>query len=1500
MSFKDKYNRPLKQRFLDSKFHTWLRNWKPIALCWWFIKHGRPIPKYLVGHAVFTLNQVGYRFRQDNGTETTATWHANQNTAWSPSITGDTTFRLRFELNEVGAAAGNVSAQLQYNINGIAWATADTTTNGIRIATSSNITDGVATTNQLTAGSGTFRAGQVRETATAATATMSGSDHTEVEFVLALHYGFLNTGDVVTFRVLDSGGLITYTVTPTINVTKVFNNPPTVALNTTDATNFGTGAIELEATATDPTPNDVEYGLHVDTASNFQGNETLDFSTTTITNGYSLRTGGAARIGQTFTATTSARVRRTRFFLWKSGAPTVRLVSKIYNTSGGLPTGDAIATSYTSQLSSDLLLTIGNGQWIDFYFLDDTDLSSGTVYAATCEVVVGSGTDDASNFTVITGSASSVVAGNYVAYSGGSWGSSSTIDIGCYIYTGEPAYTAVSSVGSGWANTVTPGDTNPFTTGQKVKHTLQSHPGTGTFYYRFTAKDPTGGNNWAWSPTSSRTFIAQEPGPTVRAVGQYEKNATTPVPVGDPTENDGITDNLYLASEVAYRTSQSSTFVPSIEIEQTGTAFNNVATQSQKSRVYYNQVAQPIGKRGGTLIYDSHNKRYIFFGGYDGTTRYNEVWEKYVDVPGRTWRRVTVSGTPPSGRNLHGAVYVKGNLTSGGAVRAYMVVWSGADPNDLNDMWSLRLDTPGSEAWQLITQTSAPTARSYMNGHMVATPGTDTSNNYIYMFGGWAASRENNLVRCTFDVDSPTAVTWTTLKANGAVGNPSARTGVVMGYKASTGKIYMYGGYTGSAMLSEFWEYDIAGNTWTNTSPSGTAPTGSETAAGGYDATNNRFWFTGGWTTNGNFDTGRNNIGYISDVGGSEAYVEVRAHEAYSGGNQSYLAQSFSAYTVDPDKGWLVIAQQAAGDATEPIGRYNYVIDFNEGVTSDYPVYGLSDGEFLSARDAMAHVWNPDASEWVVIGGFDDMADDGTINNGSHSGDIWTYNPANNTWRFAVAGFKTPPQMEGSMAVYDTTRDRILLFGGLAGLAGNANSVYELVRDTYGNYKTTQLRPTGTKPAPRWLGATTYDATNDRAVFLFGGNASGPINNAFALTFTGSSQGAWSTLTPSGTAPTATTAMAFARDPSSNRLYVHGGATNSALSTVSNVFYYWNVDTNAWQILTSTGSTARRGHAMASISGTGVNIWGGYNGSAVIQDHQSFGEAWSNVTDTTAPAARRSVVSVYANSKWYIFAGRPNTGTWYKDTWSRTSITSSGAWTNENPPAFMPAWFAYTGGTEGNYHWQVWGVENGTKTSDFMPFPTSGNLESATDFALGTGGPPQYTISHTTSANKNKQGTASHTTSANKKKAATASHTTSANLVDEVWTYEAKATLPTTDALLANSYSDTDRSNVATNDNVFKDLTGSGNLIEQVWMYHTNAVDEINASWSGKTTLAPSSSTVYLQVYNHTTDTWTTLDFDAATAADTEFALTGSQTDSLSEYYDTGNRVALRVYQEVV
>lgn len=70
----------------------------------------------------------------------------------------------------------------------------------------------------------------------------------------------------------------------------------------------------------------------------------------------------------------------------------------------------------------------------------------------------------------------------------------------------------------------------------------------------------------------------------------------------------------------------------------------------------------------------------------------------------------------------------------------------------------------------------------------------------------------------------------------------------------------------------------------------------------------------------------------------------------------------------------------------------------------------------------------------------------------------------------------------------------------------------------------------------------------------------------------------------------------------------------------------------------------------------------------------------------------------------------------------------------------------------------------------------------------------------------------------------------------------------------------------------------------------------VNLEWEGQSDLAPTSSTIYLQIYNYDTPEWETVDSDNTTAADTDFSLSGNIAD-LTNYKDN-NTITCRVYQE--
>lgn len=143
--------------------------------------------------------------------------------------------------------------------------------------------------------------------------------------------------------------------------------------------------------------------------------------------------------------------------------------------------------------------------------------------------------------------------------------------------------------------------------------------------------------------------------------------------------------------------------------------------------------------------------------------------------------------------------------------------------------------------------------------------------------------------------------------------------------------------------------------------------------------------------------------------------------------------------------------------------------------------------------------------------------------------------------------------------------------------------------------------------------------------------------------------------------------------------------------------------------------------------------------------------------------------------------------------------------------------------------------------------------------------------------------------------AQTLDNTTIEEQTPENYTASDEASLPTNanDLSTAITLSDVD-----TDDNTYYETTGSNFVIHQFKYTHTNSTDDIEITWRGRTSLAPSTATVTLQIYNYNSTSWENLDTDSSTAADTEFVLTATQSTNLANYYSS-NVVAARVYQDM-
>lgn len=149
-----------------------------------------------------------FRFRNDDGSETTATWIAAKDTGATVPI-GTTIFRLRLQLEtEATSSLVTDTFNLQCKYNSGSPFTVGSSSSNVRGAVSTNVADGGSTTNQLGLDAGdsfTSVAGQVNNlNALSSSVTLASSHEGELEWTLVLVSGIF-VGDTLDFTLLGNG-----------------------------------------------------------------------------------------------------------------------------------------------------------------------------------------------------------------------------------------------------------------------------------------------------------------------------------------------------------------------------------------------------------------------------------------------------------------------------------------------------------------------------------------------------------------------------------------------------------------------------------------------------------------------------------------------------------------------------------------------------------------------------------------------------------------------------------------------------------------------------------------------------------------------------------------------------------------------------------------------------------------------------------------------------------------------------------------------------------------------------------------------------------------------------------------------------------------------------------------------------------------------------------------------------------------------------------------------
>jgi hypothetical protein len=195
-----------------------------------------------------TFDQDSFRLRNDNGSETTATWLAATNTN-APMLV-DTTYRARFLVQQTGElAATDVDFEWQYNLAGAGWNNITTSSSAVRAVASPNFVDGANCTQQLGAGAFfTANAGMTEDgTAGGTTLALPAGQEAETELSFQIRAVDVTPGQTVQLRLTRDGGVVlnTYTQTPTVTITFPPGAAWLAALNTSTTVDVTSGNAQL-------------------------------------------------------------------------------------------------------------------------------------------------------------------------------------------------------------------------------------------------------------------------------------------------------------------------------------------------------------------------------------------------------------------------------------------------------------------------------------------------------------------------------------------------------------------------------------------------------------------------------------------------------------------------------------------------------------------------------------------------------------------------------------------------------------------------------------------------------------------------------------------------------------------------------------------------------------------------------------------------------------------------------------------------------------------------------------------------------------------------------------------------------------------------------------------------------------------------------------------------------------------------------------------------------
>ncbi|HEY3971912.1 MAG TPA: kelch repeat-containing protein [Candidatus Sulfotelmatobacter sp.] len=546
----------------------------------------------------------------------------------------------------------------------------------------------------------------------------------------------------------------------------------------------------------------------------------------------------------------------------------------------------------------------------------------------------------------------------------------------------------------------------------------------------------------------------------------------------------------------------------------------------------------PVGRYGQVATYDPNSNRMTMFGGAEGMPApcANDSWIlDNANGSGKAqWGELSPSGTLPLARVYSSAVY--------DPVTDSMIVFGGNNCSTgyFDDVWVLSSANGegGTPRWTKLSPSGTPPA-----ARESASAIYDSVNNIMTIYGGDAGGTGFGDVWVLSNANGTGGTpVWTQLHPAGTA--PGTRTGQTAVFDSSTNRMIIFGGVNAGVTLSDTWLLNspngLGTPSWSQLRTAGTAPSVAYHSAVYDPVLNNMFSFAGSssadkLSTNSHaftlFDAnGVTGGGARWILGGpavrysqSAFYDTVTDSVFVFGGQHAKTNNDFadywqaSAVTASSNLKWTVL--HPPGGA--PSARFGHTGLFDSGsdrmmvfggatgypapCVNDYHVLEFANtkggspvwvkesptGTLPPVRSLHSSVYDSVTNTLIVFGGYDCHT--------TYYNDIWILKDANAVtgtpaWSKLAPTGAPPGVRESSSAVYDSTTNTLIVFGGDAGGSSQFGDIWLLsnANGTGGTPAWSVLTPSNKGPATRSGHSATYDSVHN-VMTIYGGYHGGQI-----------------------------------------------------------------------------------------------------------------------------------------------------------------------------------------------------------------------------------------------------------------------------------------------------------------------------------------------------------------------------------------------------------------------